>query len=168
MFQNKGGRRTHTHKMVGASIDFRERQSLSSVLRWVSTYTSLYSLYWEMGVLEYKVTPILSLIQILEHPRFRLGRPQVLNSGCVSFDNSGGRITGETASSVRTFGKFLNTLFHIVFGKIHVWGSLWRKQEAGELGEWRCMKWGGATTETCETVAKWANGSTKGRKGSVG
>jgi hypothetical protein len=112
------------HQMVGASIDLRERQPLPFVVPWASTSTSLYSSYWEMGVLVYDGTPILSLIQIIKHPRFRLGLPQVLNSGCAYLDNSGGRITAEIASSVYTFEKFLNTLFYIVIRKIHRFGAL--------------------------------------------
>jgi hypothetical protein len=109
--------------MVGASIDLRERQPLPFVVPWASSYTSLHSSYWEMGVQVYDGTPILSLIQIVKHPRFRLGLPQVLNPGCVYLDNSGGLITAEIASSVYTFEKFLNTLFYIIICKIHRFGA---------------------------------------------
>jgi hypothetical protein len=112
------------HQMVGASIDLRERQPLPFVVPWASTSTSLYSSYWETGVLLYDGTPILSLIQIVKHPRLRLGLPQVLNSGCAYLDNSGGRITAEIALSVCTFEKFLNTLFYMVIRKIHRFGAL--------------------------------------------
>jgi hypothetical protein len=42
-----------------------------------------------MGVLLCEFAQSISLNQIFKHPRFRLGLPQALNSGCVSLDKPG-------------------------------------------------------------------------------
>jgi hypothetical protein len=173
MIVNRGGRRMQAHTMVGASIDLRGRKPLPSVVPWPSTYTSLDSVYWKMGVLVFDGTPILSLIQILKHPRFRLGPRQVLFSGCVSFNNSGGRNYCRNSLVCIYVWKILNTLFYIVIRKIHRFGAL--AEENRKTTKWGTGGvWSGVVQRLLirqKRAKRWRNGRTVRRKvvrGSVG